>query len=366
MNESFVECDSKKVCVTMEYDVENQSLKDSKDISNDEAVKIMERYREGKALTACAAAEIRHILCLNHEKVDEVLIRKASVPDSQSDAYELAVRNFRSGTHLMSEAKADMITRLDNFIYYVIENRFNTFKNLTKDLYQEGVVGILKGFDTYNPLKSKPTTYFYIYIVHEMTDFINMNVNRTSTHYAANIIKVKKAISLFEYEGRDWSVKDIAQETGISAETILQSIKIMESANEVHYDTVDYLDSQMSQRHLSPEEEYIKNESSQIIRKAVSNLGEMERSVILLRYGLLGEEKVAYKDIADRLGLQLDKVKKLNYAALRKLRKSKMILNNFNNLVREEKSDGCMVGLIPIKIGDKLMQQLERIPTREL
>lgn len=193
-----------------------------------------------------------------------------------------------------------------------------------------------------------------------MTEFVNLNVNKTTSHYAANIVKVKKAINHFEKAGRDWTIKDIAQETGISAETITQALNIMESSNEMHYETTDYLDAQISKRNPSPEEEYIKNEISQMLQDSIDTLDINEANVIRLKYGLSGEEPMSYKNIAARLGIQIDKIKKYHSAGIRKLRRCKIINGNFKGLKREEKAlNDSQIGIIPIKAAEAIMDEID-------
>lgn len=360
-------------------DEEPDSLDDTSEYknykaNNDEVIAIMDRYHEAKDLKEKSGTIVREVLRLDEiETLPKIINASAirgfetkfnskNIVDATTKAvYDKAVCNYNKSEEIMANAKENMIESLSKFIYYIIERNFNTFKKYTADLYQEGVLGILKGFERYDARKSRPTTYFYVFIVHEMTEFVNQNVNKTTSHYSANIVKVKKAINNFEHEGREWTIKDIAQETGISAETILQSIRIMDCSQEVHYDSVDYLDSQISQRCSSPEEEYLKNETAEIIHQAVAALSEDEAKVIIAKYGLDGKEGRSFKNISIELGIQIDKVKKLNNAAIRKLKKSKLIHGNFN-LAKEEKAlNTNAIGYIPVEAGEKLMQELENI-----
>lgn len=331
------------------------------------AIEIMDIYNRGKTLGSAAEMQLKELFHLGKKDRLTTAILYGKNPDEiDTDVFNALVETYQKGQKLMQDAKEDMVNLLDMFIYYVIERKFNTFKKYTKDLYQEGVVGILKGIDAYKPEKGKPTTFFYIYIVHEMTEFINLNINKTTSHYSANIVKVKRAINHFEREGRKPTIKDIAQETGISAETIAQAINIMESANEVHYETVDYLDANISQRNPSPEDEYLKNETSRLIQEAIDTLPVDEGNVIRLKYGLSGEEPMSYKNISARLGIQIDKVKKLNSAGIRKLRRNKIISGNFKNLQREEKAlNETLVGVVPVSVADAVLKDLDDIFSAE-
>lgn len=370
----------KDAAVTMELDTEilNEEIKEEeveiapsleKDpvIAKKDAVEIMETYNNGKLLMNSVEEQLKELFKLGKkEKITTAMLFGKAPEGISQDDFKALVDTYMRGLTLVNQAKEEMTIKLDMFIYYVIERNFNTFKKYTKDLYQEGIVGILKGIDTYNPEKSKPTTFFYIYIVHEMTEFINLNINKTTSHYSANIIKVKKAMNRFEREGRKPTIKDIAQETGISAETIAQAINIMESSNEVHYDTVDYLDSQMSQRYASPEEEYLKNETTRLIQEAIDALPENEANVIRLKYGLSGDAPMSYKNISLQLGIQIDQVKKLNSAGIRKLRRSRIISGNFKNLQKEERAlNDTLIGVVPISAAEKVMDDLDLVFSEE-
>lgn len=336
------------------------AFSDKADSVNKDAIEIMDEYNNGKKMVASVEPIIRTLHNLQKkDKMSESLLM--TIPEGyDKNAYMELVNTYKEGMTIMKNSKEKMIEKLDMFVYYIIGRNFSTFKKFTKDLYQEGILGILKGFDAYNPEKSKPTTYFYIYIVHEMTEFVNLNVNKTTSHYAANIVKVKKAINHFEKAGRDWTIKDIAQETGISAETITQALNIMESSNEMHYETTDYLDAQISKRNPSPEEEYIKNEISQMLQDSIDTLDINEANVIRLKYGLSGEEPMSYKNIAARLGIQIDKIKKYHSAGIRKLRRCKIINGNFKGLKREEKAlNDSQIGIIPIKAAEAIMDEVD-------
>lgn len=336
------------------------AFSDKADSVNKDAIEIMDEYNNGKKMVASVEPIIRTLHNLQKkDKMSESLLM--TIPKGyDKNAYMELVNTYKEGMTIMKNSKEKMIEKLDMFVYYIIGRNFSTFKKFTKDLYQEGILGILKGFDAYNPEKSKPTTYFYIYIVHEMTEFVNLNVNKTTSHYAANIVKVKKAINHFEKAGRDWTIKDIAQETGISAETITQALNIMESSNEMHYETTDYLDAQISKRNPSPEEEYIKNEISQMLQDSIDTLDINEANVIRLKYGLSGEEPMSYKNIAARLGIQIDKIKKYHSAGIRKLRRCKIINGNFKGLKREEKAlNDSQIGIIPIKAAEAIMDEVD-------
>ena len=140
------------------------------------------------------------------------------------------------------------------------------------DLFQEGVVGILKGIDSYNPSRGKPTTYFHPYIIHEMFEFISININRTSNYYTRKIIEVRHAMDLFESSGKGWSAENISE---------------------------------------------FSNECRQAIREILSTkLTKLEMVILALKHGLFSVIPMRYVEIAERLHMETYVVKKYERKAV--------------------------------------------------
>ena len=284
----------------------------------------------------------------------------SKIPDNvDKKEFKKVVKDYLTASHFVKESKEKMIEKLEYLVYYIINKNFSTFKKYTKELYQEGILGILASMKKYDYEKSSPSTYFFNYILHQMNDFVNFQINKTSPHYATHITKIKKAINSLEKEGKEVTVIGVAQITKFSAETIVQSMKIMELSNEMHYETIDVLESNLSETFQSPEEEFVKNEIVEIIRSAVNALPEDEKNVINLKFGLLDGVQLSYKSISETLGIQIDRVKKLNASAIRKLKKNKLILDNFGNMKKSNKVlNQSLVGIIPIEAGEKLFDEI--------
>jgi RNA polymerase sigma factor, sigma-70 family len=322
-------------------------------------VKIMKDYEQGNLIIESSKEAICSLYQIDEKEPFDKEIEKLKEKNSNDLNLNELISSYYFGNELVQNARNQMIDKLEYLIYYIINKRFSTFKKYTKELYQEGIVGVLASLQKYDYHKASPSTYFFNYILHQMTDFVNYQINKTSPHYATHITKIKKAINSFEKEGREVTVKDLAQETGISVETIVQSMNIMEKANEMHYETIDILESKMSETFQSPEEEYMKKELANIIRQAVNSLPTDEGNVIILKFGLDGEPPLSYKNISERLGIQIDRIKKLNSSAIRKLKKDKLILENFGGMKKSNKAlNSGFVGIVPLDAGEKIFEEI--------
>ena len=328
-------------------------------------IKYMKQYLEYLPILEESEYKLKNIYNLpENENLESFFARNplllSKIPDNvDKKEFKKIVKDYLTASHFVKESKEKMIEKLEYLVYYIINKNFSTFKKYTKELYQEGILGILASMKKYDCEKSSPSTYFFNYILHQMNDFVNFQITKTSPHYATHITKIKKAINSLEKEGKEVTVIGVAQITRFSAETIVQSMKIMELSNEMHYEKIDVLESNLSETFQSPEEEFVKNEIVEIIRSAVNALPEDEKNVINLKFGLLDGVQLSYKSISETLGIQIDRVKKLNASAIRKLKKNKLILDNFGNMKKSNKVlNQSLVGIIPIEAGEKLFDEI--------
>lgn len=320
---------------------------------------VMKIYNEGKLLKESVLDRLEGLYHLKKkEKLSKKHLEKKPKGIEESEFEELK-HIFLLAEEKMQTARDLMVKKMELFIYYLVNTKFSTFRIHLNDLYQEGIIAILKSMDGYDPNKAKPTTFFYFYIIHEITGFINLHVNKTSSHYSTSIVKIKRVLAQFEKDNKIPTIKDIATVTGISAETITQAMVIMENSNEVSFESIDYMDFPTSTNSDSAEKEFMKEEDDRLINLAVEELDDVSATIIKMKYGLNGDLPVSYKAIATKLNLQIDRVKKLHTQALKTLKKSKIIKDNFNfNKNTDKYLDDGYVGIVPVNVGKEMMEEI--------
>lgn len=347
--------------IPSEEEIETKTAKFNKDFPKEKTEEIMNKYHKGKDLMEIYGAIVKEIL--NTDTITEKDTFRKDIPEDRADEFHAAIKEYNNGKRLVAEAKEDLVANLEKFILWMINNKFKTFLKYTEDLKNEGVVGILKGIDSYDPDKSCPTTFFYLYILHEMTEFINRYINKTTSHYSENIVKIKKVLNKFQQEGRTINVVEIAQETGISPETIIQSIKVMHASNEVHYDA-DYLEGKMTTYGESPEALCMQGEDNRLVYEVMKKiLTDEEINVLVMKYGLDGSDGMSYKKMFETTGIPIDRLRKTYNSAIRKLRNNKTLSKNFRNNLREE---GILnrgtVGIVQIDVAEALAEEIDNLP----
>ncbi len=265
---------------------------------------------------------------------------------------------------LKKEAIKEAIDELKRFVHYVISKKYSTYGKYYEDLVQEGIVGIIKGLEKYDPEKSKPTTFFNLYIIHEMSKYIDTEVNRTTSHYSSNLTKINREIDKFEQQGRKWNANDIAVATGLNMETVIQCLHIKEYKNEMYYESDEMLEANISEHGDSPEQQYVKTERLKTLYNSISTLSPEEIQVLKYRFGLLGAQQISYKEIAKEMGVSIEKVRKYKYDAIKKLRHKSAMRSVFKDYINESENSTISeteIAIIPEEIINNQMKELEEI-----
>lgn len=300
---------------------------------------------------------------LEHENVtsDETLTMEKFHP--KNDIAIQMARYHSDNCEVRETATAEIINDYTKFISYIINTRYASYKNDWEELMQQGILGILNALQTYNPAISKPTTYFYSYIVHELTDYVSNYKSTVSPYYAAQINKVKNAISQLEKKGIKYSEHEISVLTGYSIEAVCRIFELINRTNILHYESDDYLESCITQNEISPETHYIKAEQNRIIHNALLCLPSIERKIVMLKTGFL-IEKQTYKSIANQLTLPVEQVKQLYQQALLKLKRQpemKKEFGDYANHCTKEILNGIQIQLSPKKNFLAVLDTIEEV-----
>ena len=284
------------------------------------------------------------------EKVEKLDMSGSAV----RDRFFQIMEDYHSGNSVkQKDALERAMKELEGFIHLIIKRSYSTYtKKYFYDLLQEGYLGVAVGMQKYDPSKSMPSTFFYPYIKHEMQGFITRNVDKTTSHYSTNIKKINKVITEFEERGIAYTNVDIALQTGMTLETVDQSMAIRKYRDEVHIDAcpVNIIDNELEEnRRKTPEDELIAEETTQTIYRTIATiLTEDEISVLQYRFGLFDTDPISEGEIAKKVQMPKDKVKRLLNRAIRKLRSSELS-NLYGDTIKKEEPflEDIEISLIP-------------------
>ena len=234
---------------------------------------------------------------------------------------------FTDNEILKSEAKKAVIEDYSKFVSYIIKEKFYSYRKHWEDLFQCGVCGILKALENYDPHTSKPTTYFYYFIVQEIDDFITKYIKGTNRYYTRKIKQLNESISVLKESGvSNLSVHEIAKTMKIKEKSVRTLIKIKQFSQPI---SLDYLVEFGLLKNDQTNVEDIVERRFQLkaLEYAILSLPQHEKNVIVRKFGLLGNEKMSNQEICEDTGIPLDKINSYLKSGLRKIRTNSVLLN---------------------------------------
>lgn len=281
------------------------------------------------------------------------------------DIYD-QMRRYRSEDQdVRDEALIEILQDHSGLISMVIDKNFSKFAGEYRDdMMSCGKLGIMEALKKYDPLKAKPSTFFTIYIMHEIYDFITRYVMKTTPYYANEIKAVRKAMTEFETaNGKDATIMDVSYMTGISTKNVQRALDIVTFGQTKDYETESFLDGIMTKFDKSPEEKMIDKEEEKAIYQAFSCLDEIEIKVLCLKYGLLDEDACTNADIAKKVDIPLDAVRRTVNKAITKLRHEPTLKSLFNDNIRDKrrKIQREEIAIVPVEAAEMQFDELMEV-----
>lgn len=216
----------------------------------------------------------------------------------------------------------EIISSCEGLIYMIINNYFKGYPK--DDLYQVGVIGLIKAYDKYKENKNvKFSTYAYKWIYGEMYSYINntklLKISNESTKLYKKIIEARNY--LCQNLMREPNINEIALFIDELPENVYSSIMSMteiDSLDKVIYEgDKDICMSDM----ISDKKDYY-NSDYLFLEEEISKLPIEEQKLIYLRYF----QDKTQSEVSKILGIHQVEVSRTESKVLKKIR------NNYQNV----------------------------------
>jgi RNA polymerase sigma factor (sigma-70 family) len=198
------------------------------------------------------------------------------------------------------------------------------------ELMQEGVVGLLRALERYDPGLEVPFWGYATWWVRQAMQQLVAELTRPivlSDRALRQLSQLKRAHAEFVQEqGREPTASELASATGLASDQV-DELLALERVPRSLEEPVSGSDGELGvfgELLVDPlaqdaYDELLDHSETEQVRALLGSLGDRERMILRARYGLDGPEQ-SLRDVGERIGLSGERVRQIENRALGKLR----------------------------------------------
>ncbi len=229
---------------------------------------------------------------------------------------------------LMQKIKAGDMQAREEFIMYnlrlvlSIVQRFSANKNNSDDIFQVGIIGLIKSIDNFNiNVGVKFSTYAVPMIIGEIRKYLrdsnSMKITRSIRDVAYKALQAKEKI--LATTNKEATIEEISKEIGIPERQIVDAMDAISEPLSL-YDTVfhDNGDTMLIMDQIKDTSSDDKILEKTVLKQALKSLGKREQQILFLRY-YAGKTQM---EISDKIGISQAQVSRLEKDALKEIKQN--------------------------------------------
>jgi RNA polymerase sporulation-specific sigma factor len=249
--------------------------------------------------------------------MDDVDLKQASNAQHYLDDNE--VKRLIALSQAGDSVARDTLVNCNIRLVWSVVQRFLNRGYEPEDLFQIGCIGLLKSVDKFDlSYDVKFSTYAVPMIIGEIQRFLRddgtVKVSRSLKEMANKIRKTKDELS--KQLGRQPTIKEVAEELGVSPEDIVFAQEANKPPSSIHETVFENDGDPITLMDQIADESHDRWFDKMALSEAISHLTERERLIVYLRY----YRDQTQSEVASRLGISQVQVSRLEKKILQTIR----------------------------------------------
>lgn len=259
--------------------------------------------------------------------IDTAFSAEKQLPTSLGfdEAYQ---RKLRKNRIALSSLRQQMISSNTGLVAFV-GHKYKTHSLAFEDLMQEGLVGLIKAVDRFDPGRG---ICFSTYAIYWIRQAISRLIVKQDKVVPLPVALAEKASSVFEamrtcyLKTERWpSLAELKNHCDLSE----QELKLISSYYQATHnlentsgdeDAMDIMDKMQQSQFAHPLDQLVGRDLVQYVDKAVASLPEKQATILTMRFGLKNHTEMTLQAVADQLQVTRERVRQIQNEALLKLK----------------------------------------------
>jgi RNA polymerase primary sigma factor len=264
-------------------------------------------------------------------------------PEVTTDALQLLFKDIRKVRLLTAQEEVDLAKRIErgslDAKQKMVESNVRLVVSIAKhyrnqglpflDLIQEGTIGLVRAAEKYDYRRGFKFSTYATWWIRQAVARALADQGRTirlPVHIVEKVNKIARAErSLVMTLGREPTAEEIADlVSGIGAEEIQALKRSARAPISLEKPVGDEDGAEFGQLIAdegapSPYELAVESATNEALRATLESLGDRERRVLELRYGLDGQKPQTLTEVASRFGITRERIRQIENQSIRKL-----------------------------------------------